>query len=151
MWRVPVADLYWNQGAVYRYQRPDPAVRSDYEDCMHCHKMLSLTFEVFPPEERQQLLDDFSRRIPGQSNYSENMDKMTGKCPYMTRKGYVGMGPGEACPGDVVVILFGSRIPYVLRPSGDGTMYCFVGEAYCDGVMDGELLTKREKTTFLIA
>ncbi|KAK1714507.1 heterokaryon incompatibility protein [Colletotrichum acutatum] len=151
MWRVPVADLYWNEGAVYRYQRPDPAVRSDYEDCMHCHKMLSLTFEVFPPEERQQLLDDFSRRIPGQSNYSENMDKMTGKCPYMTRKGYVGMGPGEACPGDLVVILFGSRIPYVLRPSGDGTMYCFVGEAYCDGVMDGEMLTKREKTTFLIA
>ncbi|KAK0374398.1 heterokaryon incompatibility protein [Colletotrichum limetticola] len=151
MWRVPVADLYWNEGAVYRYQRPDPAVRSDYEDCMHCHKMLSLTFEVFPPEERQQLLDEFSRRIPGQSNYSENMDKMTGKRPYMTQKGYVGMGPGEACPGDVVVILFGSRIPYVLRPSGDGTMYCFVGEAYCDGVMDGELLTKREKTTFLIA
>ncbi|KAG7057444.1 heterokaryon incompatibility protein [Colletotrichum scovillei] len=151
MWRVPVADLYWNEGTVYRYQRPDPAVRSDYEDCMHCHKMLFLTFEVFPPEERQQLLDEFSRRIPGQSNYSENMDKMTGKRPYMTQKGYVGMGPGKACPGDVVVILFGSRIPYVLRPSGDGTMYCFVGEAYCDGVMDGELLTKREKTTFLIA
>ncbi|KXH68419.1 heterokaryon incompatibility protein [Colletotrichum salicis] len=149
MWRVPVADLYWTKGV--SYHRPGSAVESDYEDCMNVLRLLSLTFESFPPEERQQLLDDFYRQIPGQSNYSENMDKLSGKRPYMTRQGYLGMGPGEACPGDVVVILLGSRIPYVLRPSGDGTMYCFVGEAYCDGVMDGELLTKREKTTFLIA
>ncbi|OHF01725.1 heterokaryon incompatibility protein [Colletotrichum orchidophilum] len=149
MWRVPVADLYWTKGS--NYHRPGAAIKSDYEDCMNVLRIISLTLEAFPPEERHQLLDDLYKQIPGQCNYSENMDMMTGKRPYMTRQGYLGMCPGEACPGDVVVILFGSRIPYVLRPSGDGTMYCFVGEAYCDGVMDGELLTKRAKTAFLIA
>ncbi|KAK1974411.1 heterokaryon incompatibility protein [Colletotrichum cereale] len=148
-WRVPVGDLYWTRAA--GYQRVAPADRGDYEDCLAVLAILAQGFGPVAPELRQQRMEEFHRMIPGQSNYSENMDKMTGKRPYVTRLGYVGMAPGGARPGDAVVILLGSRIPYVLRPSRDGTRCCFVGEAYCDGVMDGEMLTKRQKETFFIA
>ncbi|GKT41051.1 heterokaryon incompatibility protein 6, OR allele [Colletotrichum spaethianum] len=149
VWRVPVGDLYWTNAA--SYHRVVLADKSDYEDCLAVLTLLVEGFGVVPPEMRQQRLQEFYQMMPGQSNYSENMDKMSGKRPYVTRQGYVGMAPGNSRPGDVVVILFGSRMPYVLRPSGDGTRHCFVGEAYCDSVMDGEMLTKRQRETFLIA
>ncbi|EFQ34261.1 heterokaryon incompatibility protein [Colletotrichum graminicola M1.001] len=148
-WRVPVGDLYWTSAA--SYHRVARAERGDYEACLAVLALMAEGFQSVPPELRQQRLEEFYRMIPAQSNYSENMDKMTGKRPYVTRLGYVGMAPGGAHPGDVVVVLLGSRIPYVLRPSSDGTSSRFVGEAYCDGVMDGEMLTKRPHETFLIA
>ncbi|KAK2040016.1 heterokaryon incompatibility protein [Colletotrichum somersetense] len=149
-WRVPVGDMYWTAGG--GYNRAARADRDDYEGCLAVLALALEGFESVPPEQRQQRVEEFCRMIPAQSSYSENMDKMTGKRPYVTRLGYVGMAPGGARPGDVVVVLLGSRIPYVLRPSEDGTTrFCFVGETYCDGVMDGEMLTKRPQKTFLIA
>ncbi|KAJ0160364.1 Heterokaryon incompatibility protein 6, OR allele [Colletotrichum tanaceti] len=150
-WRVPVGDLFWSREHGYRR-----AISSDgayYEDCLAVLRILVEGFgpAVDGPEERQRRLEAFYELIPRQSVYCENMDKMTGMRPYVTRKGYLGMAPGGARPGDAVVIPLGSRIPYVLRPSGDGTTYEFVGEAYCDGVMDGEMLTKRRRETILIA
>jgi len=71
------------------------------------------------------------------------MNHIKDKMPFMTEKGYVGMGPGHAEVGDVVVIFAGAHIPHVIRkapeqgPHGE-THWTFVGEAYCDGVMDGE-------------
>ncbi|KAK2010497.1 HET-domain-containing protein [Colletotrichum eremochloae] len=146
-WRVPVGDLYWTGTA--DYHRTAQADRGDYEACL---TVLTMLFEGFgsTPEQRLQRQEEFKCMLPAQSNYSLNMDKMTGMRPYVTQLGYVGMAPGGARPGDVVVILLGSRIPYVLRPSRDGTRCCFVGEAYCDGVMDGEMLTKRQQETFFI-
>ncbi|KAK2060712.1 HET-domain-containing protein [Colletotrichum caudatum] len=150
-WRVPVGDMYWTAGG--GYNRAARADGDDYEACLATHSLVVAGgFQSVPPELRQQRQDEFGRMLPGAGSYSNNMDIMTGKRPYVTRLGYVGMAPGGARPGDVVVVLLGSRIPYVLRPSGDGTVgFCFVGEAYCDGVMDGEMLTKRPQETFFIA
>ncbi|KAF4837539.1 Heterokaryon incompatibility protein 6, OR allele [Colletotrichum siamense] len=155
-WRVPIGDLYWTPTRTYHIANLTD--KSDYEDCISVLTTLT-EYETLTPEDRQERLEEFFARSPGQAMYGENMDKMTGKRPFTTRRqGYVGMGPADARPGDVVVILLGSRIPYVLRPSGDGTTtrqentYRFVGEAYCDGVMYGEVLvTKRvPKTIFFV-
>jgi len=62
---------------------------------------------------------------------------MTGKRPFLTRNGYVGMGPGPMEPGDVVVVFAGDHLPRVIRKSRD-RFWDYVGEAYCDGIMDGE-------------
>jgi hypothetical protein len=47
------------------------------------------------------------------------------------------MGPHCMQSGDVVVVLYGGNTPYVLRPRGDG--YIFLGQAYVDEIMHGEL------------
>jgi hypothetical protein len=61
-----------------------------------------------------------------------------GKRLYVCSDGKFGSGPGEVEVGDVIVIIAGSRVPYILRPVDDGRVYKFVGWAYHEGVMWGE-------------
>ena len=49
------------------------------------------------------------------TQYKARMYEMRNKRPYMSKEGYVGMGPVTTAPGDVVVVLIGARVPYVLR------------------------------------
>jgi len=51
---------------------------------------------------------------------------------------YLGMGPKEMEPGDMLVVLFGANVPFVLRPLESGR-YKLVGEAYVSGLMHGEV------------
>ncbi|KAM7197138.1 hypothetical protein V8F33_005797, partial [Rhypophila sp. PSN 637] len=95
---------------------------------------------------REHLLDkvraiDRKRVTPASSLFTSRLDVMTAKRPFRKNlNGYVGMGPHLAQPGDVVVLLCGARMPYMLRPAPDHGVgyYQFLGEAYCHGIMDGE-------------
>lgn len=61
----------------------------------------------------------------------------------VTRKGYFVLGPGVLQEGDVVVVLRGGKVPFLLRrvsaigndPEGG---WVLVGECYVHGLMDGE-------------
>lgn len=53
-----------------------------------------------------------------------------------------GLGPHSMRSGDVVVVLYGGKTPYVLRPRGD--KYIFMGEAYLDDIMTGKLVEEVE-------
>ncbi len=58
-----------------------------------------------------------------------------------TQDGFIGMAPYETRKGDIVCLLFGCRVPVVLRKRTEGG-YELVGEAYVHGVMKGEAMTK---------
>ena len=68
-------------------------------------------------------------------------------CFISTSEGDRGLCPPMAQRGDLVVILFGGRVPYILRESSiDGTraenseprkQYVFIGECYLQGYMHG--------------
>ncbi len=47
--------------------------------------------------------------------------------------------------GDVRGVVYGAKVPYVLRPvpEKEGT-YEFVGTAYVDGFMDGQAIQQRD-------
>jgi hypothetical protein len=56
-----------------------------------------------------------------------------------TRKGYfLTISQGKIEAGDVVCVLLGGSVPYILRPVDD--YYILIGEAYVHGIMDGEVL-----------
>jgi hypothetical protein len=57
-----------------------------------------------------------------------------------TSGGLFGSFPSTAMAGDVVVVLFGGRAPFVLRPLGAG-MFELVGACYLHGIMNGEWVT----------
>ena len=59
------------------------------------------------------------------------------------------MGPKSMLSGDVVVIFAGAYIAHVLR-RGIDRYWEYVGEAYCDGVMDGEVWDQRKLETFYL-
>jgi hypothetical protein len=56
----------------------------------------------------------------------------------VTRQGYLVLAPDRAAEGDVVCILQGAKVPYVLRKRRDA--FELVGEAYVHGVMNCEAL-----------
>lgn len=58
----------------------------------------------------------------------------------VTEQGFVGMAPSQAKRGDVVCVLYGCRVPVLLRSCGDN--YKFVGECYVDGFMNGEIFDR---------
>ena len=100
-----------------------------------------------------QSVEEFNQRrhalkFPDSSQiYRDGMMRMDKKRPFLSRKGYMGMGPVVAQRGDVIVIFMGSWIPHILRPK-QGDKFAFLGEAYCDGVMDGELMGTVPQQTF---
>jgi hypothetical protein len=56
-----------------------------------------------------------------------------------TRKGYfLTISHGKTEAGDVICVLLGGSVPYILRPIDDS--YILIGEAYVHGIMDGEVL-----------
>lgn len=62
----------------------------------------------------------------------------------VTRRGYFVLGPDALQAGDVVAVLRGGKVPFVLRKvsvGGDGEdeeRWVLVGECYVHGLMDGE-------------
>ncbi|KAI0095420.1 heterokaryon incompatibility protein-domain-containing protein [Hypoxylon sp. NC0597] len=74
------------------------------------------------------------------------------KCFFSTHEGSVGLCPYSARPGDLIVVLYGGNVTYVLRLRArhGGELdkhqeYEFVGECYTQGYMNGEGIQEQEK------
>jgi hypothetical protein len=52
--------------------------------------------------------------------------------------GLLGVGPEATRPTDLLVVLFGGRVPFILR--NYGSYYKLIGECYVNGLMDGEAI-----------
>ena len=61
-----------------------------------------------------------------------------GRVLFTSSIGYLGLVPHGTKEGDIVFVVMGADVPYVLRPYDDG--YELIGEAYVQGVMDGEAI-----------
>lgn len=63
---------------------------------------------------------------------------------FITHQGYIGVGPEDTQVGDLVYVLFGGEVPFLLREIPEsqdrrGT-HTYVGHTYVHGIMDGEVL-----------
>ena len=70
---------------------------------------------------------------------SEIFGKSLGRLPFITKRGHLGLGYEYIQRGDVVALIRGVQVPFVLR-NHSGGQYEVVGEAYVDGIMDGEAM-----------
>ncbi|PQE20174.1 Heterokaryon incompatibility protein [Rutstroemia sp. NJR-2017a BBW] len=57
---------------------------------------------------------------------------------FVTEKGYMGLGPLSMVEGDLVYVLSGGQVPFILRPTISAEGFALVGESYIHGIMDGE-------------
>jgi hypothetical protein len=57
---------------------------------------------------------------------------------FITGDGHMGIGSRKMQKGDDVCILFGGKVPYILRKVGDH--FKLVGECYIHGLMNGEVM-----------
>jgi hypothetical protein len=95
-------------------------------------------------------MDQDIARLPEAGQYRSSILKNINRKLFMTEKGYIGLCSPRAKTGDTVVIFPGSTVPHVLRPKGcEGQQrYSYIGEAYCDGFMEGEILKSGNTETF---
>ncbi|EEU34261.1 uncharacterized protein NECHADRAFT_85554 [Fusarium vanettenii 77-13-4] len=64
---------------------------------------------------------------------------------FMTSGGFMGIGPESMKEGDVVVVIFGLSLPFLLRKSEAGAnKFLVVGPCYVHGIMEGELVKALE-------
>ncbi|KAI1373742.1 heterokaryon incompatibility protein-domain-containing protein [Hypoxylon crocopeplum] len=97
---------------------------------------------------------NFSKIRPSLDTLSKQLSYMTrdwphaigsvcrGRSLFKTAKGMLGLGHVIIKPGDIVTLLWGINSPIILRPRDHDTTvgHTFVGDAYVDGIMQGEFL-----------
>ncbi|KAF4414864.1 heterokaryon incompatibility [Fusarium acutatum] len=75
------------------------------------------------------------------AGFQARLFHLEGKRTFISKKGFVGIGQQNLQVGDVVCVTRALEVPFLLRPltvDGLDCTYQFIGEAYCDGIMDGE-------------
>ncbi|OAK93731.1 hypothetical protein IQ06DRAFT_199462, partial [Phaeosphaeriaceae sp. SRC1lsM3a] len=149
VWRTPVGDMEidYSMGPVRASSISAEAYtrcRQNLEFLRDYRKLSTLNL----PQAVNVWEENEATMLPLQ--YRMRMSWMTSKRPFITMEGYVGMGPQCMSEGDLVVVLGLPKMPYVVRRvNGESGKYVLLGECYCDGIMDGELVGKRDKETFL--
>ena len=69
-----------------------------------------------------------------------------GRSFFITSQGYMGLAPPDARSGDKVVLLDGTRSPFILKKIGRGkNIFELVGEAFLETVLDTEVMETRCK------
>jgi hypothetical protein len=67
---------------------------------------------------------------------------------WSTTAGHIGRSFCLPQPDDVVVVFFGASTPFLLHPVPGGQVYQFMGEAYCQGIMQGEALLEKNQSWY---
>ncbi|KAH8885373.1 HET-domain-containing protein [Thozetella sp. PMI_491] len=81
----------------------------------------------------------FSAQTSAERELEVLQEKWDGLSLFGTENGYLGIGPPQTEPGDIVCVLLGCHMPIILRPQSAGS-YRVVGAAYAHGLGDGEAL-----------
>jgi hypothetical protein len=145
VWRIPIGDL-----GLTRDMNVIRASSTVAEEFRLCKESLKCEAEAASPTARETpaYRERYQRLLSGSFRYMARAYNMFDRRPFLSSTGYVGMGPISMEPNDVIVVFCGGRVPYALRPKGD--KFILLGEAYCDGAMDGEIVKLRQKQTFVL-
>ncbi|KAF5873533.1 putative heterokaryon incompatibility protein [Botrytis fragariae] len=107
----------------------------------------SLSGQTYSPRQQKPLgkgrleLDNLAHRVLGQT-FQEVREAMKyvlkNRRWGITRKGYFGLFPRYAEERDIVYVMDGCNVPYLLREVDGENRFRLVGECYVFGIMDGE-------------
>ncbi len=135
-WRIPI-------GGLTHYHHSHVTKRAT-ESLAHLHK-ICIEHAMHLNQANESISDD-ARYLPREDkqndgrHYRACMGRMDRMKAFLTSSGYVGIGPRVMKPGDQVVIFSGGDIPHVVRQDKKSpTKFRYLGDAYCDGIMDGEV------------
>ncbi|KAI0410534.1 HET-domain-containing protein [Xylaria grammica] len=78
---------------------------------------------------------------------------------FVSKKGYMGLAPDTVKEGDMICVLAGGRLPFILRDanttfkrlgdsSGAERAHTLIGDAYLHGIMDGEAVAEIDEGSF---
>jgi len=133
--RTGIADIehVWGPNLTFTYRRSTRRMRRQLWD------------SLFSAAHSESGLETGTLNLP--TSHVDILFRHNGRRPFITSGDHLGLGPAKLQSGDLVVIAYGSEVPLILRP--ENGHYKFVGEAYVDGIMDGQALAMGlEERTF---
>ncbi|PQE10655.1 heterokaryon incompatibility protein [Rutstroemia sp. NJR-2017a BBW] len=149
-WKVPISGVLWPKVAVsggldlkssyialrnYLYSKKKGKTEEDGHSVNGS----------LPPTEYAMLIEHMaasSYKQQAASYIAALQDTLYGWRFVVTKNGYVGVVPNIAKVGDVVAILKGGRVPFVLKKSEKREkVFRLIGECYIHGLMNGEGLS----------
>lgn len=143
-WRVPVADCEISPNGLARATTAQSA-----EMYAYCLESCELFESASPSQWDSKTAARHEELRPG-SVYFTCLGRTANKRPFLTERGHVGLGPLSTRAGDIVVIFSGAPIVYLVRPTAREGHFEFLGDGYCDGVMDGEAWDETKAETFFL-
>lgn len=160
IWRVPVGDMVLDWQSLGQHRAKDDFGLEYHKWRRTLKEYQAMGIDMAAPNWMDGMDEDKKDKTrkwvasalgpDGGKHYDGALVYMAKKCLYITKKGYLGMGPSQIQPGDVLVVFPGARIPLVLRPTAEKDTFTYVGDAYCDGIMDGEITFREEKRDFFL-
>ncbi|KAF2491003.1 HET-domain-containing protein [Lophium mytilinum] len=113
------------------------------DDDRHIGDFIAFLDEQDPDWVKENWPDDYPRLLEIASDHG-NPDRgkealwrySCYRTPFHTKKGKLGLGPGTLQNDDIICVLFGAQVPFVIRPEGD--YYRFIGECYIGDIMHEE-------------
>jgi hypothetical protein len=127
LWRIPCADQELNA-----YQRRRAVVTGEITAEAGCCEVIArMCFDLSGYSD--------TARESAFKKYDGAMGYIYGLKPFISEKGYVGLAPEDSKPGDVICVIIGAIVPYVLRKLPEEE-FQLIGEAYVHGIMDGEAM-----------
>ena len=150
LWRIPVADQEVMDGDSQRYQRATSESERRYNGLLNTIEAWnSLSIKRGDPDSRpvhaffqNSFLPIVKNEFRFYTLYKNAVARTVSRRPYLTQKGYVGLGHEGMRVGDLMCILQGGPVPFLLRRTERGE-YVLVSDTYVHGIMDGEFMKTR--------
>lgn len=89
---------------------------------------------------------DDNRVQAGYRSFTNSGPTMPNRRCFDTQYGMIGLGPLATATDDVVAVLSGGTVPFVLRPDADKQRYRLVDECYVHDVTKGEAVVKWQES-----
>jgi hypothetical protein len=112
-WRTPIGDRESTDG--YNQQRATSRSRKGYQDVLRRIEMCKVIPKL-PQDQVGPFVEAFPLFSEEENSYRYFLRRTSNRRPFRSKKGYVGLGPIHMLPGDLVCIILGAQVPYVLRP-----------------------------------
>jgi Heterokaryon incompatibility protein (HET) len=125
---------------------------SDFDMCISCHRsghtcpgQHELYSRPIPSmichldEQTRSMLEEHKGTGNSKRFDTGVRQSFDGRCFIKLDNGLLGVAPDTTCAGDLVVVFFGGRVPFILRQHE--SHHVILGECYVHGIMDGETIS----------
>ena len=150
LWRIPVNDQEMIDAHFTRYQRATSESERRYTGLLNtieAWKSIGVRLgdqdpRPLPAFLQNEVLPIVQKESRHYALYRPAIMRTVSRKPYLTQKGYVGLGHEGMQVGDLVCILQGGPVPFLLRRTERGE-HVLVRDTYVHGIMDGEFMKTR--------
>lgn len=134
------ADMITADEECERAQRRESSRKTRFSKGLISKEISNLNFGDGSQLPQQQFVDN----IEFNDLYESLVGMMENQVFFITKSGYIGIGPPQTQSGDQVWVLHGGNVPFVMREiaerESDRPQLTLVGDAYVHGIMSGEAL-----------